>query len=157
MLEIGSKGEYGARAMVYLAKRYGRGSISLTAISEEQHIPRRYLEQLISTLRNGGYVRATRGAAGGYELAKPPSEITLYDIVALLEGPLQLQDCVHYNGDGCCTLLEECSVRDVWVALHRTIHNELKKVTLDELAERSRRKRLAHMNGTAHTSMETVQ
>ncbi len=140
MLEIGSKGEYGTRAMVYLARRYGRGSTSLTAISEEQNIPRRYLEQLISTLRNSGFVRATRGAAGGYELARHPSEINLYEIVSALEGPLMIQDCIN-GSNKCCTLIEECAVRDVWIGIHKLIHSSLKAVTLDELSKRTYQKK----------------
>ena len=154
MLEIGSKGEYGARAMVFLAKRYGRGASSLTAISEEQHIPRRYLEQLISQLRNGGFVRATRGASGGYELAKKPSEINLYDIVAQLEGPLQLADCVHYNGRLGCSLVEECPVRDVLVSLHRMIHQSLNAITLEQLVEQSALKRMQMKPGIESATAE---
>jgi Rrf2 family transcriptional regulator, cysteine metabolism repressor len=140
MLEIGSKGEYGTRAMVYLARRYGRGSTSLTAISEEQNIPRRYLEQLVSTLRNSGFVKATRGAAGGYELSKPPSEITLYDVVASLEGPLMIQDCVDGSNE-CCDLIEECAVREVWIGIHKLIHQQLSAMTLEELARRTAQKK----------------
>lgn len=157
MLEIGSKGEYGTRAMVYLARRYGRGSTSLTAISEEQNIPRRYLEQLISTLRNGGFVRATRGAAGGYELAKPPSEINLYDIVSTLEGPLMIQECVN-GSNGCCVLIEECAVRDVWINVHKIIHNELKAVSLEELARTTAQKKHDRLwNGYALPAIEASQ
>lgn len=157
MLEIGSKGEYGARAMVYLARRYGRGSTSLTAISEEQRIPRRYLEQLITVLRNHGFVRATRGATGGYELARSPSQINLYDIVSALEGPLTISDCIHDNTGTCCTMIEECAVRDVWITVHKQIHQTLTGVTLAQLAERNQFKRAEKMlRYTASLPVESV-
>ncbi|MCX7835921.1 MAG: Rrf2 family transcriptional regulator [bacterium] len=136
MLEIGSKGEYATRAMVYLARRYGRHTTSLTAIADEQRIPRRYLEQLIAELRKAGLIAATRGASGGYTLAKDPAEISLYDIVSVLEGPLMVQDCVE-NGRNACVFADECAVREVWTDLHQVIYDKLKSVTLKQLADRA--------------------
>lgn len=136
MLEIGSKGEYATRAMVYLARRYGKHTTSLTAISDEQRIPRRYLEQLITELRKAGLIKATRGASGGYLLAKDPTEISLYDIVSTLEGPLMVQNCVE-NGKDACLFADECSVREVWSDLHQLIYDKLKNITLKQLADRA--------------------
>lgn len=136
MLEIGSKGEYATRAMVYLARRYGRHTSSLTAIAEEQRIPRRYLEQLIAELRRSGLIVATRGASGGYTLAKDPAQISLYDIISTLEGPLMIQGCVE-NGRDMCRFADECAVREVWCDLHKVIYEKLKNITLQQLADRS--------------------
>ena len=72
-LHFSTRGEYGVRLMVELTRHYGTGPVSLAEMAEHEDLPRPYLEQLVSSLREAGLVRSTRGARGGYELARDPA------------------------------------------------------------------------------------
>ena len=85
-LAFSTKGEYGVRLMVQLGRHYGSGPASLAEIAAEEDLPRAYLEQLVTSLRDAGLVVSTRGARGGYELARPPIEIGMGEVLRALEG-----------------------------------------------------------------------
>ena len=87
-MRLSRKSEYALLALVDLACRYGKGRAKIIEISERNGIPKKYLEQIFLQLKGAGYVRSIRGASGGYELAKNPSEITLAEIIRLIDGPL---------------------------------------------------------------------
>ncbi len=92
-MKITSKGRYGIKIMIDLAKYYNSNTlIKSKEISVRQNIPIKYLEQIINSLRKCGFVKSIRGAEGGYRLAKPPENITLYEILECLEGPLSIID-----------------------------------------------------------------
>ena len=93
-MKLSTKIRYGTRAILELASRFGEGPIELKEIARSQEISIKYLEQVIIPLRTAGMVKSARGAKGGYSLAKPPSEICLFDVVETLEGPLYLVDCI---------------------------------------------------------------
>src|SRR5262245_28322897 len=82
------RSDYGARAMIDLALRYGDGPVQSADIAVRQGIPEAYLEQLLTALRKAGLVRSTRGPHGGHELARAPAEMSLLEVVSALEGPL---------------------------------------------------------------------
>src|SRR4030065_2738604 len=94
-MKLSSKIRYGSRAMVELASHYGEGAIELKEIAKKENISPKYLEQVIIPLRTAGLVKSVRGSKGGYSLARSPSEICLFDVVEILEGPLYLGDCVR--------------------------------------------------------------
>jgi Rrf2 family cysteine metabolism transcriptional repressor len=87
-MRLSRKSEYALLALVDLARRYEKGRAKIIEISEHNGIPKKYLEQIFLQLKGAGYVRSIRGASGGYELAKNPSEITLAEIIRLIDGPL---------------------------------------------------------------------
>jgi len=92
-MKITSKGRYGIKIMIDLAKYYNSNTlIKSKEISGRQNIPIKYLEQIINSLRKCGLVKSIRGAEGGYRLAKPPENITLYEILECLEGSLSIID-----------------------------------------------------------------
>ncbi|MCX7810970.1 MAG: Rrf2 family transcriptional regulator [Leptospiraceae bacterium] len=92
-MKITSKGRYGIKIMIDLAKYYNSNTlIKSKEISVRQNIPIKYLEQIINSLRKCGFVKSIRGAEGGYRLAKPPENITLYEILECLEGSLSIID-----------------------------------------------------------------
>src|SRR3954447_6222000 len=93
-MKVSTRGEYGVRAMVALAKNYGAGPMSVTAISKNSAIPYAYLEQLILPLRKSGLVEARRGAQGGYRLTRPPEEVKVGEVYRVMEGPIAPMDCV---------------------------------------------------------------
>jgi Rrf2 family protein len=124
--------------MVELASHYGQGPIDLKEIAKKENISIKYLEQVINPLRADGLVKAMRGAKGGYSLAKPPSEICLYDVIETLEGPLNLLDCL---GDPkACQRVSSCVTREVWKEVSDAMSKIFYSVTLEELVNRRREK-----------------
>ncbi len=91
-----SKAEYGVRLMVELGRQSAEQPTSLKAIADAEGLPLAYLEQVVARLRRADLVMSARGAHGGYWLARDPGEITMYDVVAALEGPIAPMECfVH--------------------------------------------------------------
>jgi len=135
-MKISTKGRYGARAALELALRYGSGPAMVREIAESQDISERYLEQILNTLRTSGMVKSTRGFGGGYELAKPPDEVKLGDIIRALEGPF---DIVHCTGEFDCGKEMMCATFMIWNEVKEAIEGVLDSITLEDLAERHRR------------------
>ena len=135
---VSTRGEYGMRLMVELARRYGDGSVSLHAVAEREQLPEAYLEQLVAVLRRAGLVVGKRGAGGGYTLARTPLEITAGDIVRALEGPIEPQVCTA-EGDPVlnCVREQDCGTRAVWHKLQATIARALDAMTLDQVARQT--------------------
>lgn len=132
---VSTRGEYGMRLMVELARNWGQGAVSLHAVAEREGLPEAYLEQLVGTLRRVGLVTGKRGAGGGYTLARDPSGITAGDVVRALEGPIEPQICTA-EGEAIVNCVHEpsCGTRLVWVKLQETIAKALDGLTLAELA-----------------------
>ncbi len=135
-MKISTKGRYGTRAALELSLRYGSGPVMVREIAESQEIPERYLEQILNTPRKSGLLMSTRGAKGGYKLAKPPSEITIGDLIRVLEGPIDVVSC---TGGYECGKVAECAIFYVWKEIKETIEKVLNSITLEELAERQRK------------------
>ena len=93
-IKLSTKGRYGVRAMVDLAKRFGEGPVLVRSIAERQEISGKYLHALLASLKSAKLVRSVRGSGGGYALARAPEEIMLNEILEALEGPFSLVDCV---------------------------------------------------------------
>ena len=140
-MRISTRGRYGTRAMLDLALRYGRGSVLVKDISRRQNISGRYLEHLLIVLKSAGMVRSSRGANGGFTLARPPSEIRLSEIVRAMEGPVAPVDCV--TAPDAYPRVGFCAVHDVWDEVGRAINNVLESITLQDLAERQAGKQKA--------------
>ena len=92
-LHFSTRGEYGVRLMVELARHHGSGPVSLSEMAEHEALPRPYLEQLVISLREAGLVTSTRGAHGGYELTREPARIRMSEVVTALEGPIAPMVC----------------------------------------------------------------
>ncbi len=136
---VSTRGEYGMRLMVDLARNYGGGSVSLHAVAEREQLPEAYLEQLVAALRRSGLVIGKRGAGGGYTLAREPGQITAGDIVRALEGPIEPQICTA-EGDPVLNCVREqgCGTRLVWLKVQSSIALALDGMTLAELARETR-------------------
>jgi len=87
-MRLSRKGEYACLAILDLAEQYGKGNIRTADICERKGIPKSYLEQILLLLRRNRYIRSSRGSEGGHQLAKAPSEISVAEIVRLIDGPL---------------------------------------------------------------------
>ena len=135
-MKVSTRGRYGLRAMVELAKHEGEGAIPLRKIAENQNISEQYLEQLFSNLRKSQLVKSVRGAKGGYMLASPPEETSVKEVIAALEGPIAPTDCVLDN-DNSCENEKDCSTHDLWDRLQDCIIEMLDSVTLADLMKNS--------------------
>ena len=124
--------------MVELASHYGEGPIELKEIAKKESISLKYLEQVINPLRTDGLVKAIRGAKGGYSLAKPPSEICLYDVIETLEGPLNLLECLR--DAKACQKVPSCVTREIWKEVSDAISKIFYSVTLEDMVSRKREK-----------------
>jgi len=124
--------------MLELASHYGRGQIELKEIAKKENISIKYLEQVIIPLRTAGLVKAIRGSKGGYSLAKPPSEICLNDVVEILEGPVNLIDCV--KDSKVCQRSPFCVTRDIWKEVSEAIDRIFRSITLEDMVNRKREK-----------------
>ena len=134
MLRLSTKGRYGLRAMIELAHAFDSDEtpVMMGDIAERQEISRKYLHALLTSLKHAGLVRSTRGAKGGYTLARPPSNIKVSDIFIALEGTLAIVDCLH--DPGTCKRGEDCPSRAVWSDLNNAIFRLLDGMTLRQLA-----------------------
>jgi Rrf2 family cysteine metabolism transcriptional repressor len=137
-LKLSTRGEYGLRAMFDLALRYGEGPIPLKSISKRQDISSNYLEQLISVLRKSGLVKSVRGSQGGYLLNKEPMEITVGDIIRVLEGPIAPVDCLSDADTDLCYRAESCIARSVWKKVKDSINDVIDSITLEDMVQESK-------------------
>ena len=134
-MKVSTRGEYGVRAMVALAHRFGEGPMSITEIAKVSSVPPAYLEQLIAPLRRAGLVESKRGARGGYVLSRQPDLIRVGDVYRVMEGPVAPMDCVSEDLDAqTCPLIEGCETRPIWLKVRDSIIDALDSTTLADLA-----------------------
>lgn len=133
-MKVSTRGEYGVRAMVALAKHYGEGPASISTLSVESSVPYSYLEQLISPLKKSGLVVSRRGATGGYLLSRAPEHIGVGEIYRAMEGPIAPMDCVSEDlTEQTCPLIPNCETRPVWIEVRNSIASTLDSMTLADL------------------------
>jgi Rrf2 family protein len=133
-MKIGSKGDYGLRALIDLAEHYrSRAIIQARDIAEREAIPKDYLALIMIDLRKAGLVESTRGPGGGYRLARPPDEITMGQGLRALEGPVTLLDCTTDLGFGECSISLRCRMRNVWIEANRAVMAILDATTIADL------------------------
>lgn len=134
MLVISTKGDYGMRAAIDLARNYDSGDpVQVKDIAERQDIPKDYLSLIMVDLRKGGIVESVRGPRGGYRLSRRPAEISMGEVLEILEGPIQLLDCTSDATTHACSQHSACGMRNVWSYLTETIANVLRATTLEQL------------------------
>lgn len=141
-MKISTKGRYGLRAMIDLAS-HGRSStpVFLSEIARRQDVSEKYLEHIFSALQKGGIVKAQRGRKGGYLLNRAADQITLNDIISVLEGPCgNLVDCV--NDVNACSKTGTCVTREIWALLGNKIEELLSEYTLASLVRMQQLKTL---------------
>jgi Rrf2 family protein len=138
IMRVSTRARYGLRFMIELAANYGKGPVYMKDIAKSQEISEKYLSQILITLKSAGLVDGFRGVHGGYILPRPPSGITLKDIVGVLEGDLSLIECVQMPGT--CRREPVCVSQEVWQKLGAVISETLDAITLEELVARQREK-----------------
>lgn len=138
-MRISTKGRYATRIMLDLALNDTGECIKLKDIAARQGISEKYLEQIISVLHKGGYVKSVRGAQGGYRLAKDPGECTVGMILRLTEGSMAPVACLE-DGTKECERCDTCETLAVWTALYDAVNGVIDGVTIADLADRSRKR-----------------
>lgn len=139
LMKLSTRARYGVRLMVSLAERFGEGPAFLKDIAAEQGISEKYLSLIVIPLRSAGLLLSTRGAHGGYSLARDPEKISLKEVVDVLEGEACLVDCVREPST--CPRTDICPTRDIWMSMGEKISETLGEITLGSLAASSREKK----------------
>jgi Rrf2 family transcriptional regulator, cysteine metabolism repressor len=121
--------------MVQLARRFGTGPASLAEIAAEEDLPRAYLEQLVMSLRDADLVTSTRGAHGGYELAREPRSVRMGEVLRALEGPIAPMFCASDDPEHAivCDRSARCTVNVLWVRVRDAVTGALDGMTLADL------------------------
>ena len=132
-MKLSTKGRYGLKAMFELALNYGEEPVSIKYISEKQNISERYLEQIFSKLKKANLIKSIRGAQGGYFLSKPPEEISVGDILNVLEGPITISDCLKEDGN--CSNAGKCVTRLVWKKMKNAIDEVVNTTFLRDMVD----------------------
>lgn len=136
-----TKAEYGVRLMIELGRQPGSTPISLNSVAEAENLPLSYLEHLVAKLRKAELVTSTRGAHGGYRLAKPATEIRMDDVVQALEGQIAPMECFHEAPEGRVLCSHEdnsaggCATKLLWTRVQNGVNKALAGTTLEELVE----------------------
>ncbi len=128
--------------MFEIARHYGKGPISIKEIAERQGISFSYLEQILHKLGKAGLIDSVRGPAGGYLLARQPSELTIGDIVRVLEGPIALSHCLEPGESADCYQADDCVARMVWAKVGAKIEEALDSISFDDLLQRNQKEAL---------------
>jgi Rrf2 family iron-sulfur cluster assembly transcriptional regulator len=141
-MKLSTKSRYGTRLMLDMAQHYQDGPIHLANVAKRQGISVKYLEQIIIPLKKANFIRSVRGPKGGHTLARPPEEITVGEIVALLEDGASLAACS--DNPRVCERSPVCPTRDVWQEAAQAMFDKLQSITLADLLSRHKIKNQEH-------------
>jgi Rrf2 family protein len=137
-MRLSTKGEYASRAMLELSLHYAEAPLHIRDISAAQGIPERFLEQILLLLKRAGYLRSKKGPNGGYYLARPPSKISVAEVIRVMDGPLAPIDCVSVTAHVVCSREKSCSLKGLWKETRDAIARILERTTFADLANRTR-------------------
>lgn len=130
-MKLSTRSRYGTRMMLDMAQHCNEGPVQIGDIARRQGISVKYLEQLIIPLKKANYVKSVRGPKGGHMLAKSPEQITVGEIVNLLEAGINLTDCIE-NPDT-CNRSSSCLTRAIWQEATKAMYDKLNSITLSEM------------------------
>lgn len=138
-MKLSTKGRYGLRAIIDLARYSEKDPVSISSIASRQNISERYLEQLVAMLKKAGFVKSIRGASGGYVLAKDMKDISVGDVLRALEGSLEPVKCAAFDPEEGCSASGGCVTKYVWQKINESITKTVDEINLAELVSESRR------------------
>ena len=138
-MKVSTRGDYASRALLSLALRDDHPvPTSVRDIAERTGLPQPYLEQILLALKGAGIVRSKRGVGGGYVLARPPSKITLGDIVGAVDGPIAVGDFGLPHENGACDHEGQCTLLAVWAEVGEHMRHHLDSFTLADMVARTK-------------------
>jgi len=135
-MRLSTRSRYGIRALTALAAQQVADGRCARELAEEEELSKKYLESILARLRASGLIRSVRGAHGGYVLAKDAADVTVGEVIRILEGSMAFVECV--DDDGYCDRADTCVARDVWVAAEKAVTETLDNITLASLVEKRR-------------------
>ncbi len=137
-MKISKKGEYALRAMIDLALNYDKGSVQIRDIAEREKIPEKFLEQILLTLKKAGLLQSRQGVGGGYSLIRPPKEISLAEVIRVIDGPLAPLSCVSQWAYVSCPEEQNCGLYSVMLDVRNAIAEMLENLTFEDVCNRTR-------------------
>jgi len=140
-MKLSLRGEYALRALLVLGLNYKQSVLRIQSISQQQNIPKRFLEQILNDLKSAGVVESKRGVAGGYRLARPPEDISLATVIRHIEGALAPVSCVSEQFYEKCSCPDEarCAIRSVMKEARDAVVKVVETLTVADLCARARR------------------
>ena len=141
-MKLSTRARYGLRALIDLAVYREIETVSIQSIANRQNISVSYLEQLMAKLKKAGLAESTRGACGGYRLAHPIDQISVGDVLRVLEGSLEAVECNGYDATNACEGSEFCAAKYVWKRINDSITDAVDLLMLGELIEESKIKKV---------------
>jgi len=132
-MKFSTRCRYGTRLMLDMAQHHGQGPIQLGEIARRQNLSLKYLEQIIRPLKRANYVKSFRGSRGGHLLSKPPCQISVGEIVSLLEGGAFLTGCARNPAQ--CERADGCLTRYLWIEASQAMFNRLNQITFADLLD----------------------
>jgi len=136
-MKLSTKGRYGLRAMIDMARFSVTDPVSISNIAARQGISEGYLEQIVALLKKAGLVTSIRGAGGGYILSRSTDEISVGEVLRALEGSLDPVKCTANDSDTACASKDECVTRYVWQRINDSINNTVDDIKISELVKES--------------------
>jgi Rrf2 family iron-sulfur cluster assembly transcriptional regulator len=130
-MRLSTKSRYGTRFLIDLAEHYTEGPVQISQIAGRQDISVKYLEQIIIPLRKANLIKSIRGRNGGHMLARPPEEITMGEVLEILEEGMEIAGCV--NNPDTCKRSVDCKSRDLWGIVSAAIYDKLNSLKLSEI------------------------
>ncbi len=137
-MRVSTRGDYASRALLSLALRDDGSPTSVRDLAERTGLPQPYLEQILLSLKGAGLVRSKRGVGGGYVLARPAHAVTLAEIVAAVDGPINAGDFGEPHRNGACDHEGQCVLLEVWADVGSHMHEHLASYTLADMVDQAR-------------------
>lgn len=131
-MRLSTKGRYGTRAILEIAKAYGKNPVKRREIVESQQVPDSYIENILVALKAAGLIGTIRGANGGYELSRAPEKITVLEVIEALEGTIAPVYCLEESSKE-CDRIDHCTTREIWDEMYQAMRNVLLSYTLADI------------------------
>ncbi|MCL5735715.1 MAG: Rrf2 family transcriptional regulator [Actinobacteria bacterium] len=135
---LSQRTQYAVRAVFELAKREGAGPVKASTVAASQHIPARFLENILGQLRQAGVVEATRGKEGGYRIARPPADVSVGEVIRLMQGPISVIECAGGVSGRDCALRMGCVLLPMWEKAHNAMMSVYDETFFGDLVEQER-------------------
>jgi Rrf2 family transcriptional regulator, cysteine metabolism repressor len=145
-MRVTAKGEYATQAVLYLALQHP-GVLTIHDIAQRHHIPLKYLEQILLELKRGGVLESKRGVNGGYTLARAPEEISVGEVLRIVDGAFAESSCIHNEEmGGVCVEGQSCGLKQTWRDVQGAVEKILFATTFEDVRKRTLSGRMAEVN-----------
>jgi Rrf2 family protein len=145
-MRVTAKGEYATQAVLYLALQYP-GVLTIHDIAQRHHIPLKYLEQILLELKRGGVLESKRGVNGGYTLARAPEQISVGEVLRIVDGAFAESSCIHNEAmGGVCVEGQSCGLKQTWRDVQGAVEKILFATSFEDVRKRTLNGRMAETN-----------